>query len=645
VGWASRGSIEGGAGTYGATSGPRILTFFTRELQVGDGAVSVQIPGTSTSGVGAFIMLMRKASSESWVLGDAVFGVEAANTSTPSAVLSGAPGFATGDWAILGAAATPNTAYSGTTVTATGATFAALIEHADGGINPGGIATHIYAARTSVTAGSSLAVPSVATTSTGSSSAVFGLLRIRVTSGGALSATAEEEPARVGVTLNGWTSDDATTVYRVHEDGTRHEVRGGSLVPSAGQGFVWDYEYPTNEGFYYVADDSGTERSSATVADVVYRTNWNTNPTFAVDTAGWGAAYGTGGAGNLTRVASGGPVNSGPFGRLTWTTASTVVGNTGFNPPVAPCLPGQYGSARGWVRTSIVNRLVFYIQYLDVANATLLSTNSAGLVTAANSWVEINWNPAVPAPDNTTKCRLLIYTIPGTSASTFGVGNTFDTDRSLLEVTNLPPVVVGSYFDGDTLGAGYRWTAGAHSSPSQQYAREVQGETVYPDTRSWLRSPGLPGLDVVCRFGSVPERVHPRPTNFLAPIGRTTLVPQSSARTRGQYTLQIVTMDEAEAEALLVFMSGTPTAWLLFPGTRLHATYVALADLQERTSPKVGPTETVWTVQATEVSRPAGGTLYDPTASWQTLLDTSSSWQAVANSYPTWLDVLRGPGV
>jgi hypothetical protein len=122
-------------------------------------------------------------------------------------------------------------------------------------------------------------------------------------------------------------------------------------------------------------------------------------------------------------------------------------------------------------------------------------------------------------------------------------------------------------------------------------------------------------------------------------------VAQAAARTAPEYTLELVTLTDVEAQALIDFMEGTPISYVLFPGSRLHATYVSLGDLAERPHPKVGPSEVVWSVQAVQVDRPAGGIAYDPNSSWQNVGMTSSSWQAVLNTYGSWLEVLRGPAV
>jgi hypothetical protein len=457
------------------------------------------------------------------------------------------------------------------------------------------------------------------------------------------------DPPRVGVTLFNWARDDEVQVYRVHPDQTRHEVRGGLLTPSGGAAFVWDYEFPTNVEFYYVANDAGTERTTAVLDEVVVRRNSVLNPALTVDATGWSVNTASAGTGSGARVdgAVDGPLVSGvrrDYYRLTWATittgapaASGLYYGTGTSDMV-DATPGPWTASVYW-RSNVVDRSVLMIVSFYDAAGVQVGTDLSGAVWPATGYRWSRASVSGTAPAGASRALVRLYASAGAN---WAVNSTFEATALLVEdnVATVQP-----YFDGDSPGTGYRWQGAAGASFSEVVATDLLVPLAVNDTRSFLRAPGLPGLDVAVQLARVPDKTRPRPVNYLAPIGRATLVPQAGARQKPAMQLELVTLTEADAAALVEFMDGTPTALLLFPNTDLHGLYVSLGDLSEKVNPTVGPTEKQWTVAAVVVGRPSGGVAYDPNASWAGLVATSSTWQAVLNTYPSWLDVLRGPPV
>lgn len=84
----------------------------------------------------------------------------------------------------------------------------------------------------------------------------------------AITLTLDPASYRIGVDLSDWSTSGTVEVLRVHQDGTRHPVRGMSAV-SGGVGFAWDYEAPLSAPVTYEAMDGGTLVSSAPGALVV----------------------------------------------------------------------------------------------------------------------------------------------------------------------------------------------------------------------------------------------------------------------------------------------------------------------------------------------------------------------------------------
>jgi hypothetical protein len=81
----------------------------------------------------------------------------------------------------------------------------------------------------------------------------------------AITTTTDLDRLRVGVELSGWGTDGPVSVYRVHSDGSRHEVRSMSAV-SGGAAFGWDYETPLSASVTYEADDTTGTVTSASVS-------------------------------------------------------------------------------------------------------------------------------------------------------------------------------------------------------------------------------------------------------------------------------------------------------------------------------------------------------------------------------------------
>jgi hypothetical protein len=451
---------------------------------------------------------------------------------------------------------------------------------------------------------------------------------------------------RVGITLTNF-SDVPTTVYRVTPNGARTAVRGGTVTPSGGSAFLWDYEYPSNTEIYYVASDNGTDRTTEFVDDVTIRRNGNSNPALYVDTTGWAAGIGgTGGAATVTRVTSGGPTIEGivrNFLRFQMTTLGTAtptsVGAVYGSPSstLIEANPGPF-TASVWWRSSVTDRIMAIVVTFHDGAGTTLSTVQGASTEGGGLWTQATLSATAPA--GTVRAFLRVYAQGTTPLLT--LAETIDFTCLLTQTGGTQSV---QYFDGNSRGKGFRWTGTGGVSPSEQYVADLPTPMVVTDTRAWLRSPGIPGQDVPVRVGAVPARAHVRPVNYLTPLGRRTPVPQAAARQSPSYPLTLVTLSDAEAAALITFMEGTAVAWVLHPNDRIHGTYASLSDLTETPDPHAmvdGVTQ--WSVTATEVSQPAGDVLFDASASWQAIEDNSVSWQAVLNTYPTWLAVLAGPG-
>lgn len=200
------------------------------------------------------------------------------------------------------------------------------------------------------------------------------------------------------------------------------------------------------------------------------RQNLFANPAAGVDTTGYAAAYGTGGAGTLSRVTGvTGPTGTGitTAVRQVWTTAPTA-GTTyvALGSPLtstAAVVGGSTYHAGVFVRriTSVSVSYRARIFWFDSADAAISSVDSAAvLINPASTWVEIRVSGVAPA--NAVKAQL--YALSTTAP--FVVNDT-------MEFTGYICSVAPGYFDGGTPAVGdftYSWTGTVGASVSTETA-------------------------------------------------------------------------------------------------------------------------------------------------------------------------------
>lgn len=230
-GWTLAGSFSGGGGSFGAGTGPRRLTWFTRVLVGSDTAPTTQIPsGGSGSLIGGQIIVLSRSAGTGWRW-TTTFGEDTSSGTGFSAVCSDTPTWAVGDFAFVGYAVATSSASIGTeTLTATGITFSALTHQINQSIATGNTARSGVATGT-VTAGSGTQAPTVGATLSAAAVGAAGVLRIREASSDITASPQTAFPPRNLVSVTGLLADDivSATIYR--ETGTsRTVVRAADTV-------------------------------------------------------------------------------------------------------------------------------------------------------------------------------------------------------------------------------------------------------------------------------------------------------------------------------------------------------------------------------------------------------------------------------
>lgn len=417
-----------------------------------------------------------------------------------------------------------------------------------------------------------------------------------------VSGAAEPTLARVGVTLTDWTPEGPVVVRRVHQDGQRHDMRAMSSV-SGGVAFGFDYETPLSVPFHYEADR--------------VRHNEIANPGFEVNTTGWTAGTGT----TLTRdtVEHNSGVASGKI--------DTVISASGpniFTTSNATAAAGQKWIGSCYAKGAGTCQVVLQARQ----GSSTLATYTSGAVTMTSSFQRVSMtSPALPA--NTDNVRMLVQ-----QGST-GVARTMYADDILLERGDaLMPFITTD-------------TVATESSPDV---------TLTIAQRSLLTVPGIPVMGGPITLMTRPETERARPQVALDIFGRTTRIIKSDVMKAPQFELTLLTRSDNEAYTLTAMLAIAPVLMLRVPGLRvLDWCYIQVGGVKEvpvmRVLPPTIPTPgdittwAAWAVPCEVVEAPVGGSIGDPTSTWQRLKDTGLTWQQLKDMNLTWLQILQGQAV
>ncbi|HEY9251765.1 MAG TPA: hypothetical protein VIP06_03820 [Nocardioides sp.] len=255
-GWTLVGSASGGGGTYGAGTGPRRLTFFTRVLLGGDAAPTTALPaGDANSLLAGRVFRLSRSAGAGWRWGMA-FAEDTSSGTGFSAVSAATLTWAAGDFAMLGYALPVSTsALSAEAITASGVTFGTVTEQADDSVTTGHDA-RFGTATASVSSGSGTVAPTVAATLSSAATGEAGVLRIREASA-AIAATAQNVfPPRNLVSITGMLAENIVTATIYRQIGSsRTALRAASAVDVTGTDVLLrvDGEQPFGVAVSYVA--------------------------------------------------------------------------------------------------------------------------------------------------------------------------------------------------------------------------------------------------------------------------------------------------------------------------------------------------------------------------------------------------------
>ena len=255
-GWSLVGSASGGGGTFGASAGPRRLTFFARVLVGGDANPTTAIPsGSSGSLITGRIVSLSKTAGTGWRWATS-FGDDQTSGTAFSATGTAALTWKAGDFALIGYGVASNAdSYTVEALAATGITFGAVTERADNAVTTGNGATAATASCV-VSSGTATQAPTITATLASASTGISGVMRVREASSDINASPQSVFPPRNLVSATGLTGDDIVTATLFRQVGTDlAAVRAASSVDVTGQSSLLrvDAEQPFGVSLNYAA--------------------------------------------------------------------------------------------------------------------------------------------------------------------------------------------------------------------------------------------------------------------------------------------------------------------------------------------------------------------------------------------------------
>lgn len=218
-------------------------------------------------------------------------------------------------------------------------------------------------------------------------------------------------------------------------------------------------------------------------------------------------------------------------------------------------------------------------------------------------------------------------------------------DGTRWAVRGMSDVSGGSAFGYDYEGplsayVTYEATSGA------TLVQSVQRRIAVAPNIATLTVPGVPTMGGTVLPARKPKMSRSRPQAKLVIFGRAEPLVLSDTLKSPEFTLDLLTLTDAEAYALTATLEVSSTLLLRMPGARVvDWCYVSTGALEDNPAPYkggLGEEVTEWSIPCQVTSPPVGGVFGDPTATYQARVDTGATYQDAVNSGRTYLDRLKG---
>lgn len=248
-----------------------------------------------------------------------------------------------------------------------------------------------------------------------------------------------------------------------------------------------------------------------------------------------------------------------------------------------------------------------------------------------------------------------VYNRVGVTLSAFSADGAITVERVLVSTGARAPMRAVSAVSG---GSAFGWDYEAPFGVPVRYEAYdgatliASSDATVPGVEAWLRSPGLPVLDLAIELLDVPPTKRERPRVVLRPFGRASALVLSDTAKSAEFQLVVRTYGYTQADQLVELFSQTPTALLLMPGGREPYRYVSLGNLVEAPLVKYRAADGSdvddpggifeWSLDCVVTDAPTGGLYGDPTSSYATVAATFATYSTLLAAKPSYLELLKG---
>lgn len=192
----------------------------------------------------------------------------------------------------------------------------------------------------------------------------------------------------------------------------------------------------------------------------VVRTNYIKNPNFLLNTNGWSAS-------NMTISQVGTPTYDYSTNAMKAVATSAVTPNVSYFGPSVTITTGETYTASIYVYGTVAKSVSLSLQWLNGGYGTVSTDTGTSITTTVGAWSRISVTGTVPATAVTVNIKVNV---------TAAINDVFYFDSALFEKSS----TLGTYFDGDTIGAGvtcaWTGTAGNATSTATYYVSPFYGQ-------------------------------------------------------------------------------------------------------------------------------------------------------------------------
>jgi hypothetical protein len=162
----------------------------------------------------------------------------------------------------------------------------------------------------------------------------------------------------------------------------------------------------------------------------------------------------------------------------------------------------------------------------------------------------------------------------------------------------------------------------------------------------WFKSPGIPALNTTVMMEAPIKWSREARQALYAIVGRRNPIAITDARQGRKASLSLLVWDEA-SNALFDALLDTGLTALVqaMPGYGVNGNlYLSIGGVEvESVTNAANIPGWRWTLEVTEVDRPAGGLQGSSAGTWQTVADNNLAWSDVLGGYDEWSTVLTNP--